>query len=89
MKETFEFRYHQNKFGQWIVDRKYLFFGFIPVWSIYKTFHRSEFYPTSTTKEEENTVLVFIRNTIACDQKLDSHKNEYRVVNDDYFKKIS
>lgn len=82
MKKTFEFRYHQDKFGDWSIDRKYLFFGFIPVWMWYKEFSRHTFFPG---ENKEAAVLKFISNTIDYEQKLDSHKNTYRFVNEHSF----
>jgi hypothetical protein len=86
MKRTFNFRYYQNKFGDWIAERQYLFFGFIPVWMDYKQFSRHDFTPC---ENREVYVLKFISDTIDYERKLMEHKVCYRTVNENSFKKNS
>lgn len=88
MKRTFNFRYYQDKFGDWNTQRQYLIFWFIPVWILFKNFNKYlDFYPmTSDRIEQESYILSFIKDTIAREKKLMEHKDTYRVVNEDSFK---
>lgn len=79
MKKTLEFRYYRNKHGIWCIDRKFLLFCFIPIWM---SFHmmNSRFYNEAEVVEE-------INETIHSEKEITNHKNEYRLVNEDTFKK--
>lgn len=89
MKNTFNFRYHQDNHGVWHIDRRYLLFGFLSIWQNYMTFSKNYFHPFATDKKsQENMVLVFIRDIIEQEKRMAEHRNEYKLVDDNFFNQL-
>jgi hypothetical protein len=88
MKKTFEFRYHQNKFNGWHIKRKWILFGFIPIWINYLSLDDMYFFSAEITAAESE-ILNIISRDIKHEKKLASHKNVYKTVNENSFNKTS
>lgn len=85
MKKTFEFRYYQDKVGDWHLKRKWILLGLIPLWIHSRSYDRSWI----RADEQEAEILAIIKWTIDHEKRLASHKNIYRTVDENFFNKIS